>query len=147
MPSDFLVSEVPDGVVHQLMLTDEHGDVIHDNIVTEEHLWTQLTAKVISPCSGNACWAFVNVEDKNPPIIQCDDIELPCYLANTYEPIVLDFCSDAEFELIGETTTRLTCEDPYIQTVHRTYTAVDGFGNRSAPVSYTHLTLPTILRV
>ena len=52
---------------------------------------------------------------------------------NSYEPIVLDACSTAEFTLVAETTTPLTCADPYLMVVHRTFTAVDGFGNISAP--------------
>ena len=126
-PEHFLVSEPELDVVYQLVLTDAAGNTINNNRVTEANLWTQLTARVINPCSGNSCWSIVNVEDKRPPRIQCETIELPCYLVNSYEPIVLDACSTSEFTLIGETTTPLTCADPFLKVVHRTYTAVDGF--------------------
>ena len=136
-PDDFLVSAPMAGVVYQLMLTDAYGDLIQNNKVTEEHLWTRLTAKVINPCSGNSCWAYVNVEDKLPPRIQCDSIILPCYALDTYRPIVIDACSTAEFNLISETTTPLPCSDDHIKEVHRTYTAVDGYGNVSQPCTQT----------
>ncbi len=137
-----LVSDPEPNVVYQLMLTDANGELINNNRVTEAHLWSQLTAKVINPCSGNSCWATINVEDKRAPQIQCDDIELPCYLVNSYEPIVLDACSTSEFTLVQETTTPLTCDDPYLKVVHRTFTAVDGFGNVSAPCTQNINVLP-----
>ena len=56
------------------MITDEHGNVIPNNLLTEDHLWTTVTAKVTDPCSGNSCWTTVDVEDKNAPSIQCEDI-------------------------------------------------------------------------
>ena len=128
-----LTSEMAPGVVFQLMLMDKHGHIIPNNLLTEDHLWTTVTAKVIDPCTGNSCWSTLTVEDKMPPIIQCGDIELPCWQMDTYEPIVYDNCTTAEYELIGETIEPLKCDDDYIKELYRTYIATDEYGNQSQP--------------
>lgn len=129
----FLTSPVPFGTEYQLMLLDHKGNLIANNFLTEEYLWETLTAKVVDPCSGNSCWATVTVEDKMAPAIQCGNIELPCWLMNTYEPIVLDNCSDASFTLINEKVRPIQCDDDYIKEVTRTYVSRDGYGNESEP--------------
>ena len=130
-PSDFLSSPMMPGVVYQLMVTDHHGNSVPNGILTEEHLWTSLMVKVINPCDGNSCWSTVNVEDKLPPVIQCDDITMPCYELDNYRPLVADNCSTATFELIGEKTRPLECDDNFIKEVTRSYIATDGYGNVS----------------
>ncbi len=130
---DLLTSDILPGVAYQVLLTDEHNNVIPNNVITEDQLFTTLTAKVVNPCSGNSCWANINVEDKLAPRIQCDDVDVVCYLVDTYEPIVVDNCSTSEFRLIDEAITPVPCGGPYIQEVHRTYVAEDGFGNVSSP--------------
>lgn len=129
----FLTTPPPPGVAYQLMLTDDHGRLIPNNHITEEYLWETLTAKVIDPCSGNSCWSMLAVEDKMAPEIYCGDIVLPCYLMNTYEPIVIDNCTDATYDLISETIRPLDCDPLYIKEVVRTYVSIDGYGNRSRP--------------
>ena len=120
-PEDILTSEITGNVAYQLILTDTYGNTIQGNQISDEHLWTTITAKVMNPCSGNSCWANINVEDKLAPRIQCDDIEVPCHLVHNYVPLVTDNCSTAEFRLTFESTTPLPCGSPYIQQVFRTY--------------------------
>ena len=132
-PSSFLTGTMTPGVSYQLMLTDHHGDLIPNNIVTEEYLWETLMAKVVDPCSGNSCWATVNIEDKLSPHIQCDSIEMFCWQIHTYEPLVYDNCSTAEYELINETTSIIECDPEFLKEVNRTYVATDGNGNVSEP--------------
>ncbi len=141
-PEDILTSDMSASVAYQLILTDAYGNVIQGNNVTEEHLWTKLMAKVMNPCSGNSCWAFINVEDKLPPQIQCDDIEVKCYQMHNYEPLVIDNCSTAEYIQTGETTTPLPCGADYIKEIYRTYVAEDGFGNVSQPCTQKINVLP-----
>ena len=132
-PELFLTTPINPGISYQLMVTDKFGATIPNGILTEDHLWTEVTAKVVDPCSGNSCWATVNVEDKMAPEIYCGSISLPCWLMNTYEPLVIDNCTEASFELIGETTQPLDCDPNFIKEVTRTYIAIDEFGNESAP--------------
>jgi uncharacterized repeat protein (TIGR01451 family) len=131
----FLTSPIPFGTVYQLMLLDHHGNVIPNNFLTEEYLWESLTAKVVDPCSGNSCWSTLTVEDKMAPAIQCGDFELPCFLMDTYEPLVLDNCTDATYSLISETVEPLFCDENYIKEVTRTYVTRDAYGNESQPCS------------
>ncbi len=132
-PETFLTSPIISGVNYQLMVMDHHGDPIPNNLVTEDYLWERLMVKVVNPCDGNSCWSFVNIEDKLAPTIQCEDIEMFCWQAHTYEPLVYDNCSTAEYELINETTTVLECDPDFIKQVNRTYVAKDGYGNVSDP--------------
>ncbi len=129
----FLTSPVPMGTVYQLMILDKHNKVVPNNYLTEEYLWETLTAKVVDPCNGNSCWSTLVVEDKMAPAIQCGDIQLPCFLMNTYEPLVYDNCTDATYNLIGETVRPLDCDPDYIKEVTRTYVSIDGYGNQSQP--------------
>ncbi len=136
-PAQFLSSPMMSGVVYQLMVTDHNGNVVPNGILTEDHLWTSLMVKVINPCDGNSCWSTINVEDKLGPTIQCEDIVMPCYELDNYVPLVADNCSTATFELIGETTKPLFCDDNYIKEVTRTYIATDGYGNKSPECNQT----------
>jgi len=130
----FLTSQTLPNEAYQLMITDASGGVVPNNLLTEDHLWTTVTAKVTDPCSGNSCWTTVNVEDKNAPSIQCGDISMPCHLLESYEPIILENChDDASFELISETIQPLNCDENFIKIVTRQYVATDGYGNVSEP--------------
>ena len=124
-------------VVYQVMLKDEHGDFIPNNLLSEIHLWTEIEAKVIDPCNGNSCWANITVEDKMPPVIQCGDIEMPCWQMDSYEPIVYDNCTNATWTLLSETITPIICDDDYIKEVNRVYIAEDEYGNQSQPCNQT----------
>ena len=130
----FLTSQTLPNQAYQLMITDASGNIVPNNLLTEDQLWTTVTAKVIDPCSGNSCWTTVNVEDKNAPTIQCGNISLPCYLLDSYEPIVIENChDDASYELIEETLTPLNCDLNFIKIITRQYVATDGYGNVSEP--------------
>lgn len=138
-PELILTNPQGGGIVYQVMLTDAHGHVIPNNILTEDQLWKNVTAKVINPYNGNSCWANIYVEDKMPPVIQCDDIEMPCWQMDSYEPIVYDNCTNATYSLINETIEPFICDDDYIKEVTRTYVAVDEFGNQSEECTQTIL--------
>ncbi len=130
-PSLILTNPQGGDVVYQVMVTDKYGQLIPNNLLTENHLWTDVIAKVIDPCNANSCWSTITVEDKMPPVIQCGDIELPCWQMDSYEPIVYDNCTDATFTLISETIDPIPCHDDYIKIVERVYVAHDEHGNQS----------------
>ncbi|NNL93387.1 MAG: DUF11 domain-containing protein, partial [Saprospiraceae bacterium] len=134
----FLTSQTLPNEAYQLMMVDSHGKVVHNNLLTREHLWKTITAKVTDPCTGNSCWSKVRVEDKSAPSIQCNDISVPCNLMESYEPLMLENChEDATIRLIGETITPLTCDPTHIKEVKRTYVSEDGYGNISEPCEQT----------
>ncbi|MBT8191222.1 MAG: DUF11 domain-containing protein, partial [Bacteroidia bacterium] len=126
-----LTNPAGSGVVYQVMVLDDHNQLIPNNLLTEEHLWTDVTVKVINPCNGNSCWAVAAVEDKMPPSIQCEDIDMPCWQMDSYEPLVVDNCTDASYTLLSETIQPISCDVDYIKEVVRVYVAEDEFGNQS----------------
>ncbi len=135
VPATILAGNATNMAAYGIMLLDQYGNVLNDNYVRHEHIGEDLTAKLIDGCSGNSCWANITVEDKLPPVIECDDIVVPCYAVDTYRPIHFDNCTDAYLEILEETITPLHCDDEYIKEVTRTYQATDAFGNSSEPCS------------
>lgn len=123
-------SLLPD-VPYSVMVMNEDGSLIPNNIVTAEHIGKKIMAKLIEGCSGNTCWATVTVEDKRRPVFTCDTIDLACYKLDQYPgPIVLDNCDHPiEPILLNSTETKLNCDPDYLKRVVRTYTAVDKSGN------------------
>ena len=132
-PEVFIQSDIPYGVEYRLMLIDQHGNVVPNNYLTEDYLWQELTAKVIDPCTGNLCWSNLTVEDKMAPYIQCGPISIPCYLLNNYEPIVIDNCAEATYQMTSEEIVFRNCDSDIIKDVYRTYVATDSYGNVSEP--------------
>lgn len=137
-PSMVLAGTATPNAGYGVMVLDSHGHPVPNNKVTDEHIGQELTVKLIDACSGNSCWAFMYVEDKTPPTIQCDDITLDCTTLNTYEPIVLDNCGEVvEVRMIEEVVIPNDNCDPatdiYIKEVIRSYVTVDSYGNESQP--------------
>ena len=123
-----------------VMLLDPSMNPIANNEITAEHIGMTLVVKLIDSCSGNSCWANIFVEDKRAPVIQCDDITIPCYAMNTYMPIATDNCGEvAEVILLSETIEALVCDPDYVKRVERSYQAIDNYGNISTPCFQTIL--------
>ena len=116
---------------HDLILTDENGVEIIDDIVRETHLWTTITAKVVNTVTGNSCWGTINVEDKNPPTIECTSVTISCIDAGDYLPSHSDNCTTSTLELVSESTIPNSCGPTIIKVIEREWRAVDGYGNRS----------------
>lgn len=133
-PDDILTHGNPAGT-YTLMLTTASGAVVSSNIVTEEYLWTTLTAKVTNS-TGNMCWSSVHIEDKLGPAITCQDITIDCFDMNTYSATANDACTESTIELLNETISIVDCTvDPaHIKEVTQTYIATDDYGNTSSCV-------------
>ena len=123
-------SLLPD-VPYSVMVMNEDGSIIPDNIVNSSHIGKNIMAKLIEGCSGNTCWATVTVEDKRRPVFTCDDIELACYKLDQYPgPIVIDNCDyPIQPILMNSVEEKLNCDPDYLKRVVRTYSAVDKSGN------------------
>ena len=50
----------------------------------------QLSVTISDPSTGNSCWGYINVEDKLPPMISCEDVTLSCGVSTdpVYTPVV-----------------------------------------------------------
>ena len=68
---------LPEGV-YDIVIEDEDGNIITDNMVDRSHLGQVLEFTVYHRCSGNSCWGKIKVEDKLPPMLECDTFLLNC---------------------------------------------------------------------
>jgi|GEM_PF-1588378 len=132
-PGDILTVPALPFEPHTLILTDVNNDTIVGNLVTFDHLWTKIMAKVINEATGNSCWAFINVEDKLPPLIACNSVSVKCYDAGEYLPKHVDNCSTSTLELLDEDIIPNSCDANIIKVINRVWTAVDGYGNKAEP--------------
>ena len=90
-----------------------------------------------SNASGNSCWSYLTVEDKEPPEIQCNTVTIPCTedADNVPPPPVTDNCdylpNYVEMLLVNETLTDGdVCDDNQV-VIEREWSAVDGSGNQA----------------
>jgi len=129
-PIDVL-SEVDDNETYTIELTDHQNNVILNNTLTVDQLWTQVMVKVTNS-GGNSCWGVINVEDKLAPIITCiDTIRLDCYSDLDTFPTHMDNCETSSISLFSETIKPLHCDVNFIKQIDRVFQAVDPYGNKS----------------
>ncbi len=130
-PAMLLTSPIIPGAAYGVILTDEYGNPIVGNTVDGSYIGQTLMAKIMDGCSGNSCWSFVTVEDKTPPEIFCEDIEITCNEMLHYEgPLAIDNCDGVvQVDIVEHLVTPLDCDVNHIKQIDRTYRATDNFGN------------------
>lgn len=119
---------------YSVMLTMPDGTVIPNNLLTEEHIGIEITAKLIEGCGGNSCWATITVEDKLPPVLYCEDTEIVCYNYDNYQgPIAIDACEGnvEAYQVGAEEVYVYDCHPEFVRKVTRQYQAEDSKGNVS----------------
>ncbi len=102
-------------------LTDQYGRPIAGDEVNCDHVGQQLTAKVVEATTGNSCWAYVNVEDKAGPRLDCIVDTIFCVELEKYElgtdrfpsGMAMDNCGGVEeFPVVIQMTCdEYTCEE------------------------------------
>ena len=120
---------------YSIMLTMPDGTVIPNNLLTEEHIGVEVTAKLIEGCGGNSCWSTITVEDKLGPELYCEDTEIICYNYDTYQgPIAIDACDGnvEAYQVGAEQIYVYDCHPDFARKVTRQYQAEDSKGNKSA---------------
>ena len=111
-----------------------------DTVTVNEIGQYGLMATVTDLCNGNSCWSMVTVEDKLPPIIECEDITVSCHEFDALpDPIVTD-CSEIE-NIWFVDDGALGCNNDVIV---RTWYAVDEYGNQSSCEQEITITRPNI---
>lgn len=80
----------------EVKITDTIGTMI-DNPITGQWVGEELIVVVTHIPSGNFCTGHIVVEDKLPPVLQCQNFEIPCYqdLENQLYPTAIDNCDPA----------------------------------------------------
>ena len=107
--------------------------------VSGDYLGQTLTVKVTHPASGNVCWGAIQVEDKLPPVLECESLELPCSALDysPYDigyPTVQENCDLYPNLEWNDVISNQNCVGPYSAIVQRTWTATDASGNSSTCV-------------
>jgi len=139
---------------YDIVLRDIEADtIVPNNIIPIDYVGKTLEVKVVHECSGNSCWGYIKLEDKNiPPLVCPGNLVLDCNeltdpnntgfpLPPGYTPIDLgdeeylvqgfDPCSDVHLEYFDEPLDMNLCVGPYSSIIDRTWRATDGSGNVS----------------
>ncbi|MCC6842915.1 MAG: HYR domain-containing protein, partial [Saprospiraceae bacterium] len=133
----------------------------YDNYIVEARYWTggglidrnpnlagvqingtdigkELKLTVRDPVTGNSCWGHATVEDKIAPVLTCPAPRtFSCAInpipANTGIPSVVENCGGASLSY-RDNSTQGNCALGYSRRILRTWTAIDGSGNRGTCV-------------
>ena len=143
---------------YKVVVMDEDNQVIPTSpVVTCEYIGRTLNIKVKHWYSGNSCWSRVKIEDKLPPFLNCEPVELWCNQNGAPEneggaapsPTMLDACANSCQNLslsYTDVNTVFDCNSPEYQQgiaskIDRTWLACDNLGNCTSCVQ------PIIFRV
>ncbi len=123
-------------------------------VATSAHINLTLEVRVRDLISGNSCWGHAHIEDKLPPVLECEDIFLNCAITDYTPAYLLGVLNISEaYPLIDEncTSTTLTHIDTWFDLgcngsingnsdisayVIRKWTAVDESGNSATCNQY-----------
>ncbi len=103
------------------------------NIVDETHIGYELTVKVKHWATGNFCWGYVTVEDKQMPLINCpNDITIACsdpLPAGNLPASAITECSDYT-QTYQDNYIDIDCSFSNLTAqIIRTWTVTDAYGN------------------
>ncbi len=138
----------------EIILTDNNGNVIPNNIVTKDQVGQILNFTVKHICSGNSCWGKLRVEDKWIPDLKCSDttiitrcdlgtspedlgFPLPAgavatkYAEGKYKVYGFDPCDTIDLVYRDEYT-KYGCATNYYASIVRYWKATDKYGNMSS---------------
>ncbi len=134
--------ECPEGQFGVYIVTLDGDTIPSSPYVTEAERGDTLIAHVYDLVSGQSCWSYIHVEDKLPPVMDCNcppvddpseaspDCIVNCLEAvNFPPPDIIENCpGGAHTILLNETITPI-CDSSFIRRLERQYTAVDASGN------------------
>lgn len=128
---------------YEVVVTDEAGNIIEDDIVNASHIGQTLTTQIILTFNNCnlSCWGSMIVEEKLPPLFTCpadvtidcgDDIS-PDSLGNVTIMDAFD-CSGVAGVRFVDAVETMPCSDMFSDIINRTWIATDVFGNESTCV-------------
>jgi SprB repeat len=137
---------------YEVTITGLNGSPNYGNVLTGANIGQTLKATVRHLVSGNTCWGNIIVEDKLPPVIDCEDIVVPCalanldplYLQNTLNiadayPSVEENCTNFISTFDTGILTAQPCEADYAGFYVRNWTVTDASGNSSTCIQTIYL--------
>ncbi len=127
------IGVIVNGGDYSVRLETKDGEVLMGNIVSGQYVGMELKAILTDNISGRTCWAHLLVEDKDPPVIICEEEIVTCLTTSDLPiPDVEDNCDDnPELFLLGTQIVPLTCDQLYNYQIIRRFVAVDESGNQS----------------
>ena len=140
-----LTGEMEGNNTYEVFIIDMNGDTVPNATLTWEHVGQRFKVSVVSKCTGQGCWGWINVEDKIGPIINClcsvegesqrcdiNCLEVTEILAGNVpehlRPTVIDNCGDPTLELVNVDLHYETCSGGYMRL---SWLATDASGNTS----------------
>jgi len=102
-----------------------------NNIVNESHIGYTMVYNVFEISTGNSCWGYLKVEDKQPPLLNCTNDTIPCYELPTLPLIASnqDDCYEGKVQLISDQWFDYGCDSVLSGYVVRTIQGTDKWGN------------------
>ena len=137
--------------MYTIEITDEYGNIV-DNMFEASDIGKSFDVSVCLPlCDDNCCWGTIVVEDKFPPVLDCNagPFYVPCNgVDQVPAPTAVENCGDHTVILINEVEELYECST-FIGKVTRTYVGVDGAGNESAVpcVQEIYITRPDLSQI
>jgi len=143
-----------DEYIVEILTEDLQAIRENSNIVDSDDAGKTLVYRVRHAGSENLCWGYIKVEDKVPPVISCEDYEVPCTHPQAFDELFPSFptaataedCSEHTLSLIDETLVETDCDhsDWNGAKIIRTYQAIDIHGNSSTCQQTVNLKIPTM---
>lgn len=149
---DMLVSNPVEPVERYIIVvTDENGNIITDNILTGDHIGQDITYTVGHECTQVTCSGTLSVTDNYAPAFICIDSQIVCDEGNTADEIGLPIPADAVatpdgddayivsgWDACGDVALSYTdietipsCSTTLDKIINRTWIATDANGNTS----------------
>ena len=119
---------------YEVRLETKDGKVLPGSpVISGEFAGMEIKAILTNLDNGHTCWGYVVAEDKDPPVIDCEDREVSCIeAADLGLPDVVDNCDpNPDLFLVEVIKEALPCHELYTHRIIRRFVAVDRSGNES----------------
>ncbi len=146
---------LPNDAYSIIIQDTETGEILTNNMVTQDYVGVLLQVSVIQDCSGNSCWGQIFVEDKSAPFLECpEEVTLSCEDSSDPEesgfPVFpvgtnvipqgdgsyiiedYDFCGDAFLSFEDSFSDTHLCDGPFGAIIEREWLVVDEAGNTNS---------------
>ena len=129
-PAMTITNDVSGCLDNYVLTIDSLGHEISP-ILNGNHIGNYLKYKVCIPSINLCCWNTLTVEDKYPPEIECENVDVECNALHTapVPMIISNDCGDTDLILLDSTAVQLDCHATLSGIITKTWTAVDGAGN------------------
>ena len=128
-----------------VIVNDANGNPIPNATITAQYIGQTLEVIVLDGATNNSCWGSLFIEDKLPPVIDCNQgpDNITCFDLQNFVPVATDNCDNNLdiFKTKPDSVVVNNCDDPSVsdeilKTVFVTYIAVDDQGLSSEECTF-----------